>query len=345
MIKYLQGNGKIFFDFVKGINPADKVAIITHTDLDGIASAIFAQKIVESRGYKVKFIEYVSYNKELLRAVEKKVIAAKITKLFILDFTIDSTDLGFFLKLSKKLDVLLVDHHKQIKEASNLKNIIKTETDDCCALVLFNLGSEFCNFKDLYWLLDATLYSEFSYKKQANMNLMKVRYPKLTEKNISKSKPAKLAMLISSSLIYYSENLQKVFDIVIKEDLSKLKKANEIIQKEINLWISKFKKKAEYFKEKNLYFFYFKPKYDLTSIIINTISSKNPQTTFILAVDENPEYVTIGARNQARLVDMANLVTAGIVGLKDATAGGHIPAAGARIRKKDLAKFKENILK
>ena len=32
-------------------------------------------------------------------------------------------------------------------------------------------------------------------------------------------------------------------------------------------------------------------------------------------------------------------------GLKNATGGGHAAAAGARIMKKDLKKFKENILK
>ncbi len=42
---------------------------------------------------------------------------------------------------------------------------------------------------------------------------------------------------------------------------------------------------------------------------------------------------------------MNALVQKGIKGLKDAVVGGHLRAAGGSIRKKDIDKFKENLLR
>ena len=53
----------------------------------------------------------------------------------------------------------------------------------------------------------------------------------------------------------------------------------------------------------------------------------------------------LSARNQSKKQDMAALLKKGIQGLKDAVAGGHIPAAGGSCLREDLAKFKENLLK
>ena len=41
---------------------------------------------------------------------------------------------------------------------------------------------------------------------------------------------------------------------------------------------------------------------------------------------------------------MNKLMKKGVSGLENATGGGHVPAAGGRFMKKDLEKFKENIL-
>jgi len=42
-------------------------------------------------------------------------------------------------------------------------------------------------------------------------------------------------------------------------------------------------------------------------------------------------------------IDMAQLLKIGIKNLKNASAGGHIPAAGATIQSKDINQFKRNI--
>ena len=51
---FLQGSKKEFFDF---ISKEDKIGILTHNDLDGIASAIFLEEILNIKNLKVDFIK------------------------------------------------------------------------------------------------------------------------------------------------------------------------------------------------------------------------------------------------------------------------------------------------
>ena len=347
MVKYIVGSEKLFVDFINTISSGDKVAILTHTDLDGITSAIFIQKILESKGLRPKLIKFSNYNKNLLMDVENDLRKNKITKLIITDVFIDNICLDDFVNLSKKIDSICVDHHPVNDNAKSINNILKTETFDCTSLVLFELSKNFCDLKDWLWLLDATMISEFSYKKQDNLDFIKSRYPEITLKNISESVPGQMSHIIGSGLIYYSKNLKKVFEIVKNRNLTKLEKIDGLVKVEIQKWIEKFKMEAEPSRNKDIYFYYFNPKFNITSVVTTLISINNPDTTYMLVSDisEDPDFVKISARCQSGKTNMDALTKKGIIGLLDATAGGHVPAAGARIRKEDLAKFKENILK
>ena len=71
MSRYVLGSEQMFYDFVNSLSKKDKIGVITHIDLDGLASGIFMQKILESKGLKVQFIEFVNYNPGALKDVIK----------------------------------------------------------------------------------------------------------------------------------------------------------------------------------------------------------------------------------------------------------------------------------
>ena len=71
---------------------------------------------------------------------------------------------------------------------------------------------------------------------------------------------------------------------------------------------------------------------------------KEPEKTFIV-VSYQDGNIKISARNQSGNVDVKELMKKGVKGLDASVAGGHVRASGANIRKKDLSKFKENILR
>src|SRR3989339_766982 len=64
-MKFVIGKKKYFFDFLNSINQEDKITILTHNDLDGIASAIFTEKILSSKNLKKSFVDFLTYKKDM----------------------------------------------------------------------------------------------------------------------------------------------------------------------------------------------------------------------------------------------------------------------------------------
>ena len=67
-MEYILGSKEEFFDFVNHISKEDKIAILTHTDLDGIASAIFLEKILDFKNKEVEFIGFLDYSKGMFNS-------------------------------------------------------------------------------------------------------------------------------------------------------------------------------------------------------------------------------------------------------------------------------------
>lgn len=344
-MKYLLGNKKEFFEFVKSIKSDDKVGILTHTDLDGIASAIFMQLILEAKGHKVEFLDFLSYGTGTFSNALKRLQKENISKVFITDMGADIGDSEGFRELRNQIDCFLIDHHPINEDFRTEKNIIKTETPDCSSLVVYDLGKGIIDQEKWKWLVCSAILADYSFKKRENLEFVQKAYPDVQDENVFDSLIGKRSNDIVYSLIYYKKNKKKVYDLILNEDLSGLKKVSDIVEKEIQKGIEMFEKEAEYYFEKNLYFYYFTPKFNVTSIIATIVSSKKPNKSFIIVSDQGEDYLKASARNQSKNEDMNFLMQKGVEGLENATGGGHIPAAAAQFLKKDLDKFKENILK
>ena len=152
---------------------------------------------------------------------------------------------------------------------------------------------------------------------------------------------------ITRTIDYFHKKPYKAFKILQSinslKDLNKLNKYDRIVGKEIKKLTKQYKTKKQ--KIGKINFYYFKPKYPIKSSIINEISYAHSKQTYIFATPtaSNKKTISISARNQTKKIDMAQLLKAGIKNLKNANAGGHIPAAGATIQSKDLNQFKQNL--
>ncbi len=344
-MKYLMGSKEEFFEFLNSIGPDDKVGILTHSDLDGIASAIFTQLILEEKGHSVEFLDFMSYGTGAFSNVLKRLKKSNISKVFITDMGADIGDPEGFRELRKEIDCFLIDHHPMNEDFRDEKNIIKTETPDCSSLVMYDLGEGIIDQEKWKWLVCAAIMADYSFKKKENLEFVQEAYPDVKEENVFDSSIGKKTNEIVYSLIYYKRNKRKVYDLLLEEDLEGLKKVSDIVDEEIQKGIEMFNKEAEYYPERNLYFYYINPKFNITSIISTIVSSKKQDKSFIIFSDKGPDYVKASARNQSKSEDMNLLMQKGVKGLENATGGGHVPAAAAQFLKKDLDKFKENILK
>ncbi|MFA5953016.1 MAG: DHH family phosphoesterase [Candidatus Pacearchaeota archaeon] len=346
-MKYLLGSEKEFFEFVNSISKKDKIGLISHTDLDGIASAVFLQKILESKDLKLNFIKFLEYGSEVL----KPILNEKIDVLFFTDWNADNFPKDLDL-LRKKFRVLVFDHHPLNPELKDEKGIIKTERIYCSSHALFDLIKEknYFDTQKMTWLVCAAIISDYTWDKSDEaFELIKKFYPNVKkDSSIWNSEPGLIGKKISGALIYYNPNFKKVYEKILKNDLNSLEKVDKIVQKEIEKYLHEFEEKAEHFSKEKLYFYYNNPKFQIASSISSIISDRyfrDSTVIFVTDIKNRKGFVKVSARNQTMQVNLGNLLKNCIEGFENSSGGGHIQAASAIFPKKYLNKFKENLLK
>ena len=347
-MEFLLGNKKEFDDFLDSIDEDDKIAILTHTDLDGIASAVFLEEIIKARGLKKASVRFLVYGNGVIENVIPGLEKEKTSKVFVSDIAADSIDHKGFEALRKKFDVLLIDHHPLNKEFEEEKGIIKTETRDCVAITIYRLGEGIIDYEKWNWLACAAVISDMSYRKKENLDFVRESYPGFEEKSVYDSELGKLEERISNALIYFKDKkdgIRKVYDAVRDGDVESLEKYSREVKGEIDRVIGEFEDKSEHYGERGLSFYYIKPKFRITSFVSTILSKRFPKETLIIASDAKDSMIKISARNQSQGEDMNVLMKRCIEGFENAVGGGHVPASAAVIMKKDLNRFKERLLR
>ncbi len=344
-MEYLVGSPKTFYDFIGKISKKDKIGIVSHTDLDGIASAVFLQKILDSHNLKINFMNFLDHDSEVLKQIFKK----DYDKLFFTDWNTDAY-LKDFEKLRNKGEVFVIDHHPLNNKLKDHSNMIKTDSIYCSAQCLFDLAKKYFDTKSLEWLVCAAMITDYTWdKSEKNFQFIKNIYPEIKkDTTIWNSKPGKIGELITGALVYYHPNFKKVYNFVLNKDFEKLKKANETINKEITEWTEKFKEESDYFPEQNLRFYYGNPKHNIASIIASILSSKDFKNNTLIFVSDIPHkkgFVKISARNETGKINLNKVLKNSIYGFENSGAGGHINASGANFPKKYVGEFKKNLLK
>ncbi len=348
-MEFISGSKEYFFDFLDNLKKTDRIAVLSHTDLDGIASAIILKEILKNKKIKEKYLGFIDYGKGVFEKLIPKLKNKRINKILISDISIDS-DYEGYKKLKEKFKIFVVDHHPF--ENEDIESMIKTKSEDCATFALFQLTKEYLskektNLDYLNELICATMISEFSYTKKENLEFIQNIYPKSKLDNISNSLPGMLSKKISSTIIYFKDKKKKVFSLVYKKDYKKFEKYYKIIDKQINDYVEKYPENNIILK-KNINFYYIRPspKFNITSIITTILSLKSPEETFICCSNnkEEPLFVKVNARCQSGNQDVNLLMKKGIEGLEQASGGGHVKAAAARFLEKDLEKFKQNLI-
>jgi len=343
-MEYLIGNKNTFLDFLNNITKKDKIAILTHVDLDGIASSIFLEKILEKNNLKIELIDFLGIQPHMLENKTEELKEKGITKVLIADLSCESIDEENFQKLKENIDTLLMDHHPISPELKSKTSIIKTNSHDCATQLIFELGKEFLDINEWAWLLCATMFAEFSYTEKENFEFIKKIYPNITEENIATSIPGVNARKIANSLLYFDKDLSHVREIVINKKMDELNRAFEIIENEINNATEDFSKNKELLGDKKIFWYEFSPKFNIASVVATIASKMIPDYSF-LVITTGEKYTKVSARNQSGNKDMNKLMKKGIEELINASGGGHVKASAAKFYTKDLEKFKENILK
>jgi single-stranded DNA-specific DHH superfamily exonuclease len=348
-----------FKDFVSSITKKDRVAVIHHTDPDGVCSGVIASKLIERiRNKKIDLrinqkgnIHYITNH--TLKELKRK----KINKVIITDLVVDETPEGV-KKLSKFADVLIIDHHPVYKSLKR-KNItlIKSSLVSnippvryCAAKLTYDLGNILIDLSDLDWIAASGSIGDIAVAPfKSWLNTVFKKYKIKTNKDLFKTPLGKVAILISSAESFDNKNVKLCYDVVYKaksyKDVlnSRLKKFRKKIDKELQYYIKNLKRFAEIYPKLNLIIYEINPEYNTKSPLCTLLGIKYPHKT-ILTVSKKKDKVAISARRGDSNVSVNKLLENAVKGMPHANAGGHVPSAGAVVPKKYYKKFKKRII-
>lgn len=345
MVRYLIGSEKDFFKFLESITQQDNVAIITHIDLDGLASAIFLEEILNSRGIEVKDILFLDYRKDLVHHTLENLEGSNISKIFISDISVESLDKREFEMLRTEKEVFLIDHHPLVEGFDYGDNIIKTDSSDCSTFTIYNFMNEEQKKK---WkeLVCATMISEYSFKKKENFEFLKENCEdEIEEGKLFSSNAGEFADDVGNMLIYLHQDLKKAYKFLKEGNFEEIDKYANEVKGEVSKFVENYFKEAEFFEEQNLYIHEISPRFGVKSKICTIVSNKDRNAIFLVVTrDSDKNFLSISVRSQGSGKDMGKLMMKCVEGLEGASGGGHAPAAAARVMKKDFEIFKKRLL-
>lgn len=337
------GNEKRFLDFIQNLKEEDRIALISHTDLDGIAAAKVANEVIEAD--IIKFVNYEELTDELVGELESQ----GVTKIIFTDLFIGNEQ--FLRSLEEFAHVLILDHHISQKDWNSSKTtFLKAEEGYCAAYFCYTLLSKVQSLEMLDWLVACACVSDYCHIKTAAwLDRVYKKYNDLYEQEglyVRKSGPVwDLQETLSLAIIYWkdqSRGLNSVFDSIGSRygEIGSLAEHAAEVKKEVARLVDLYYKERIAFS--GGYFFLFVPRFSCGSMV-STIVSAEEVDKIVITARPDETYYHVSVRRQDKKQSMNDFLKKLLLGLKDSDGGGHVPAAGGHFLKKDLTEFKRRL--
>lgn len=349
---------KKFKQFMHNLLPEDKIAIIHHTDPDGITSGVIINKTIQILRNKKADLTYFQTNGDVHIQEQTVQLMKKqnINKIIITDLGCDQRP-DTIEQLSKFAQVLIIDHHKIYNDLNKIPGVIMIKPQFfnypkpsayCAAKLSFDLCSTITDINHLDWIASIGIIGDGAYKQWREFVNNTLKKYKLKKQVIYKTPLGRATTVLSAAESYNINNVKEEFKIVFNaksyKDIlnSNLKQYHKEVKAAITKAIKSYDKEAEHHKD--LTFYHLKSRFFIKSTISNLISLNHPDRTIIIIQDAG-DYISFSARRQDGKVEVNSLLENAVRGLKQANAGGHKPAAAGKVLREDYQKFKKNILK
>ncbi len=350
-----------FKDFIYDVKSSDKVAILHHTDPDGITSAVIINKILSKQRNKEIDLRINQKPDELFITENtfKKLKQKKINKLIITDLSVDQYKDKLISKVEEFAEILILDHHKLYNDLNSKKivhikpQMIKKNIDPSrysTSKLAYDLCSEIDCVEELDWIAAIGMIGDQVITKwKPFMNKVFKRYGIKNKKDVFDTTIGKVTETIFFTEAYDINKIKECYEIInhaksFKEiSKSKLNNYRKKVEKEIDYWKNNVIRFAEIYPKHEIIFDYIKPRYSIKSAISSVISNKYPNKTIIIAQDMKSDFVQLSVRRMDKKIAVNELLERALKNFKGASGGGHINSAGGRIRKKDLYRFMDSI--
>ena len=344
-----------FDSIARGYSTSDRIALCHDLDADGISSGALAYIAIEKlRGKAPDLVITQGFKTvELLPESLAKLKKWKIAKLLIVDFAFDQREANMGLAEKILDEILVIDHHTDYGRPQKKSFLLKVQKFSDVepsryptAKAVYDLFSRHVDLSGHSWLACVGLMGDNQLKQWQGFVEAEAKRHGSSVEELSK-----VVSLISGVEVMAPEKLNALLLFLAKcvgpkEALgSKFAKYAEKLDRIVAGQIEKFEKKKEVFPKEELIWYEFGAKDNIKSEMINRISNTQyPDKTIIVVQDKGDGWLSFSARRQDFKVKANALLEKAVEGLEGAGAGGHIPAAAGRIKKKDLALFKQRIL-
>jgi len=328
----------------------ERVKVISHTDCDGICSAILFIKLLRKLGRD--FIILFSSPEEARRGKIKNLATLKFN--VVLDIPLTE----FSLKDIRN-ELLIIDHHELSKRASDKPNILILHPE------LIGI-KEYCPTSRFLYLIFEDELKEYDYiacigcigdgggkfwSKFIEETLKKYNLEIGKNFDLFDNKFGYLSSVVGSGRIYRSvKGAREIFFELVKAEsfeeferrCMKFKNWYEKVEKRLNELEREFEKRSEFYKDIELRVFDLKcEKYNIGSALATKLSYKYPKQT-ILIYNERKR-VNVNIRRGDGKLDLPKLVEESLRNL-EGTGGGHRNAAGATVKKEHFEIFLKNFI-
>lgn len=339
------GSEALFLNFMHSISASDRIALISHTDLDGIAAAKVAQEVIHAS--LVRFVNYEELNADLVAELR----AEGINRVVFTDLFIGNPE--FVRQLEHFAHVLILDHHLSSHDWNSEKTVfIKCEDGYSAGYLCYDLFSKVKDVSYLDWLVACCCISDYChvkpaqwleviFKKYGDVFEIQGRYVRMSGRIWD------LQETLSLSIIYHKDQptgLVFVFDSIGNnpEDVGSLGEHAREVREEVSRLLNEYPSKREPFPGGYLYVL--EPRFPCGSMVSSILGGRE-QSSIILTVRPDPvlPIYHVSARRQDKQQNMADFLKHLVAGLQESDAGGHVPAAGGHFLKSDLEEVRRRL--
>lgn len=348
-----------FREFVSSVSRNDRIAVIHHTDPDGVCSGVIISKLIERlRKKKIDLRLNQKGNMHYIAdSTLKKLRNKKINKVVITDLCVDEDPAGI-KKLAEFAKILVIDHHPVYRRIKSwnivlVKSCLVSDIPShmyCAAKLSYDLSNLIVDMSEFDWIAAVGCIGDISADPfRPWLHGVFRKYGLKLKKDLFKTILGRVAILVSSAEAFDNRNAKLCYDIMYKartyKDVlnSRLKQFRKRVDAELKYYLKNIRRLAKIYPSLDLVIYEVRPKYHTKSQLSTLLGIRYPKKTiFVVNVRKNP--VSISARRGDFNVSVNLLLENAVKGIPGANTGGHIPSAGAVVPRKYYKKFKKRVI-
>ena len=340
------------------VGAGDRIAIIYDTDPDGICAAVIAAKALKRLGKNAYINIGISHSGEILtERILLKLKSLGIRHTIICDLAVD-TKPEKLAALNRFSKAVIIDHHKLYNNL-NSENIllikpqlIETPIEPsqyCSSKLAYDLFSKITDIPDCDWISVIGIIADSSYGTwKRYCDRVMAKHGSRIKKDAFDTGFGKICNLMAYYEIYSRGKTKWLFELLLHaksyKELSVIKRRiPEDIEKGIDDYCRNFREHSVSYRD-SVIIDIKNPKFLIGAILSTRLGFIFPHKT-VIVIQKRGKRIFVNGRRMDFRVAVNGLLEKSITGLRDASAGGHVPSAGASLKSSDYNLFYTNLTK